>query len=315
VTSSASVRILLCCATRRGLAFLDRLSALVPEAELAVASFPERDHEPRFLAGIRTGAEARGARFLERRRLTREDLETLWPEGAFDLLLAVSWRYLIPPEVFRRARLGAFLFHDSLLPAYRGFSPTVWSMVNGEPKTGVTLCRMEEAVDSGEVLDQRAVTIDPDETIAQVMERVTETYLEILEGRLPELLAGRATGWPQDPALATYCCPRLPEDNRIDWTAASRRIHDLIRAVTHPYPGAYTSLDGERLRVWAARRVSGPDRYIGAVPGRVVAASPGEGSIVLTGDGALRVTRIQLGNEPECDAESLLVPFVTLGSE
>jgi methionyl-tRNA formyltransferase len=308
------VRIVLCCATARGVAFLDRLAQLAPEAELTVVSFPEQAHEPRFLAELQARAAAAGAVLVEKRRLVLADLEAARGSSAFDLLFAVSWRYLVPPEVFRQARLGAFVLHDSLLPGYRGFAPTVWAIANGEKRTGATLCRMEEAVDSGEIIDQAVVPIGPEETIAEVLPRVTATYLEILARTLPQLLAGSAAGQAQDESQATYCCARRPEDNEIDWLAGTDRIHDLIRAVTHPYPGAYTELDGRRLRVWSARRIAGAPRYVGGVPGRIVAKRPGEGSVVLTANGALLLERVQLDGEAECAADEILSPpFTTLG--
>lgn len=300
------MRIVLCCATRRGLRFLERLHALAPAAELTVFSFREEPHEPPFLDAIAAACAERGARFAEARQVA--------PDGDFDLLFAVSWRYLIPPAVYRRARLGAYVFHDSLLPAYRGFSPTVWAMIHGERETGVSLFAMSEGFDQGDVADQQAVPIGAEETIADVMERVTGAYLELLERNYPDLAAGRARLRPQAHHLATYCCKRLPSDNRIDWQASTREIHDLVRAVTRPYPGAFTSLGGRRLTVWGARRPEGLPAYVGRVPGRVVAAHPGEGSVVLTGDGALLLTRVQLEGGAEVDAAELLDrPSITLG--
>lgn len=308
------MRIVLCCATHRGLRFLERLAALQPAAEIVVCSFPEEPHEPPFLESLRQRAAELGQPFVEARRLGAPRLEPLWQESGFDVLLAVSWRYLIPRTVFGRARLGAYVFHDSLLPAYRGFSPTVWAMVNGEDHTGVTLCRMEDEVDAGDVVRQERVPIGPTETIADVMERVTETYLQVLETALPGLLSGDAPGTPQDPTRATYCCPRRQEDNEIDWNAPGERTFDLVRAVTRPYSGAFTWLGGRRLTVWSARTVKDAPRYAGRIPGRVIAAHDGGGARVLTGDGVLELESVQLEGEEELPAGHVLrPPFQTLG--
>jgi methionyl-tRNA formyltransferase len=300
------VRIVLACATHRGLRVLERLLELAPDAELLVFSFPEEPYEPPFLDAIRARCRQAGASFHEARHLGAGAWDTLWETTPFDLLLAVSWRYLIPRRVYSQARIGAFVFHDSLLPAYRGFSPTVWAMIHGEDHTGVTLFEMAEEVDAGDVLDQERVPIGPEETIREVLERVTATYLDVLARNLDDLLAGDFRLRPQDPDRATYCCKRLLQDNEIDWGEGTERIHDLIRAVTHPYPGAFTQLNGRRLTVWEARRPDDPPVYRGRIPGRVVEVRPGEGSLVLTGDGVLLLTRVQLEGEEEAAADRVL---------
>src|SRR5207247_5205011 len=133
-----------------------------------------------------------GGQFHEARQVGSSRWQEFWEANPVDLMLAVSWRYLIPRSVYGRARLGTFVFHDSLLPEYRGFSPTVWSIVNGEDHTGVTLFEMDRGVDTGCVVAQERVPIGPEETIATVMERVTQGFLRLLERSLRDLLAGTA---------------------------------------------------------------------------------------------------------------------------
>lgn len=308
------MHIALLCATQRGRAFLEhlfqQLSHCAPQAQLTVFSFVEDPWEPRYLDDIRALAQGCGARFVETRRVEKASADL----PSVDLLLAVSWRYLIPANVFQAPRLGAYVFHDSLLPQYRGFAPTVWAILNGESQTGVTLCRMAEHVDAGDIVAQQAVPIGAEETIADVMARVTQTYLNLLTENLPALLAGTVQATPQDHAAATYTCKRLPEDNRIDWTQTTASIHNLIRAVTFPYPGAYTTLDGRKLIIWAAQRCPDELAYVGRVPGRVIGVEPGVGTKVLTGDGVLLVTRVQADDgEPINASELLRSPSQTLG--
>lgn len=305
-------RIALLCATRRGARFLERLVALAPHAELTVVSFPEEPGEPPFLADIRALAARHGARFAETRQVGSVRHAALW-EPAPDVLIAVSWRYMVPPQVYERARHGAYVFHDSLLPAYRGFAPTVWAVANGEDHTGVTLFEMTEAVDSGAIVDQRPIPIGPDDTIAEVMERVTSVYLTLLDANLAFLLDGSAARRAQDHSLATYTCKRVAADGRIDWSASSRAIHNLVRAHTRPYWGAFTSLDGRECRIWEARVVIDPPVYVGRVPGRVVEVRAGTGVTVLTGDGALLVKTVQLDGDPVAASEVLRPVGLTLG--
>ncbi len=296
------MRIVLLCATRRGYRVLERLIEIAPDADLTVFSFREEAHEPPFLDDIRALAEAHGTQFHEARRVGGR--REFWDTTPVDLMLVVSWRYLIPAEIYRRPTRGTFVFHDALLPAYRGFAPTVWAIINGEDHTGATLFEIADEVDSGDIVAQQRVPITADATIAEVLEDVTQAYLWLLEDKLPALLAGTATRSAQDQTQATFTCKRLPEDNRIDWTQSTPRIYNLIRAVTTPYPGAFTSLAGRKLTIWAAHPVE--RRYIGRVPGRVVEIKPGEGSVVLTGDGALLVTEVQLEGEARARAADVL---------
>jgi methionyl-tRNA formyltransferase len=294
------------CATARGLRVLNRLAELAPDAHLSVFSFREETWEPPFLDDIRARALELGAQFHEARQVGAERWKPVWDAAPVDLLLAVNWRYIVPQSVYSRARLGAYVFHDSLLPAYAGFSPTVWAMINGEDHTGVTLLTMAEGYDEGDIVGQARVDIGPDDTIADVTGRVTEAYLTLLETHLPALLTGNPSRIAQDRSYATYTCKLLPDDMRIDWTWPTVRIYNLIRAVTAPYPGAYTALDGQRLTVWRAERLPLTRRYVGRVPGRVAEVRPGMGTVVLTGDGALLLTHVQLAGQEPAPADAVL---------
>ncbi|MBL8146684.1 MAG: methionyl-tRNA formyltransferase-like protein [Anaerolineae bacterium] len=302
------------CATQRGVRFVERLAELAPGAALTVFSFREEAHEPPFLDDLKSLTEACGGRFYEARQVGAAKWEGFWRDTPPDLLFMVSWRYLVPRAVYQQARLGAFALHDSLLPAYRGFAPTVWAIINGEEHTGVTLFEVAEGVDTGPIVAQRGVPIYPDDTIADVLSRVTESYLDVLEEQLPALLAGNAPRTVQDVREATFTCRRLPEDNRIDWSRPAAEIYNLIRAVTAPYPGAFTTFSGRRLSVWTAQPLAGYSPYVGRVPGRVVEVRSGEGSVVLTGDGALLLTNVQFEGEPRRNASEVLTSLShTLG--
>ena len=300
------MRIAVCCATNRGLRFLERLCELAPESELVVFSFREVAWEPPFFDRIRDFTTSVGGQFVETRTLTAPTLQSFWDSTSIDLLFAVSWRYMIPSALYRRARLGAFVFHDSLLPEYRGFSPTVWAMMNGEKQTGATLIHMAETADTGDIVDQQSVPIGEDESIATVLDRVTHTYLDLLDRNLSQLLSGTAQATPQDHARATYTCKWHPSDNEIDWTMPAVDIHNLIRAVTVPYPGAFTYHDGHLLRIWSAQRMPPLRRYVGAIPGRIVEVRPEKGTIVLTGQGELLLETIQYDHGKSTRADQLL---------
>lgn len=294
------------CATQRGIRFVEHLTDLAPDAQLTVFSFREEAHEPPFLDNLKSLTEARGGQCFEARQVGAAKWEPFWRETPPDLLFMSSWRYLVARAVYQRARLGAFVFHDSLLPAYRGFSPTVWAMINGEDHTGVTLFEAAEGVDTGPIVTQRRVPIGADDTIADVLPRVTGAYLDVLTEQLPALLAGTAPRTPQNEREATYTCRRLPDDNRIDWSLPAYEIYNLIRAVTAPYPGAFTTFEGRKLTIWSAYPIQPYARYAGAIPGRVIETLPGAGSVVLTGDGVLLLKDVQLGDGLHKNAAEVL---------
>jgi len=308
------MRIALLAATNRGLTVLRKLHALAPAADLSVFSFREEPWEPPFLDSIRGETEGIGGTFFETRKVGDDKLARFWDSVAVDLMLAVSWRYMIPPEVYGRARLGAFVFHDSLLPAYRGFAPTAWAVINGEDHTGVTLFEISPEVDAGDIVDQQRVAIGPDETMSTIVERVTVAYLELLEKNLGDLLSGTSVRRPQDHARATYTCRRTPEDSQIDWNRTTRDVLNLIRGALAPYPGAFSFIGQRKLRIWAAQAPIPARAFIGRVPGRVAEIRPGGGVVVLTADGSLLLTQVQAEGGPIVDAETVLNSLtITLG--
>lgn len=301
------MNIALLCATLRGVAFLKKLIEIYPSANLFVISFPEEPWEPLFLNEIREVTLSHHGVFHEAVHFNSSYWENFWKTNKMDLMLAVNWRYLFPASVYKNPKLGTFIFHDSLLPEYRGFSPTVWAMVNGEDYTGVTLFEASERMDEGLIVDQVRIPIYVEDNIATVTDRVSQGYLKLLEDNLELLIKNKAPRIEQDDNNATYVCKRLPKDNKINWTASTREIYNLIRAVSIPYTGAYTYLEGQELRIWSAKLIEDqPKYYVGRVPGRVVEVHKNIGSVVLTGDGALLIQSIQSFYGGQTSAANLL---------
>ena len=300
------MRIVTLCATRRGYLFIQKLTELLPEIELIVFSFREEPWEPPFLDDIHRLTMTHNGQFFEAKQVGSQRWRHFWETTEIDLMFAISWRYMIPPRVYNKPKLGTFVCHDSLLPQYRGFAPTVWAMINGEDHTGVTLFEIAEGVDEGDIIAQKRIPIGSDDTIAQIIDQVTQSYLDLLEENLGNLLAGTAPRYPQEHSQATYTCKLTPEDVQINWSSSTEQVYNLIRAYGRPYSGAYTFLSGQKLRIWSARRVDQPRHYISRLPGRVVEVRPDEGSIILTGDGLLLVKEVQLENsEPMCASKVL----------
>lgn len=203
-----------------------------------------------------------------------------------DLILSVYYRHMIGQKILDLPPLGAFNMHGSLLPKYRGRAPINWAILHGESHIGMTLHRMVKSADAGEIIDQEGVDIDSDDNAEQAFRKVMPCARVVLERQFDALLTGTAKGTPQDDSLATYFGGRTPEDGRIDWSKSSLELFNLIRAVTDPYPGAFTDVGEVRLMVWWAKILS--DRS--GQPGEVLSSEP---LIVATGEGALELTRTE----------------------
>jgi methionyl-tRNA formyltransferase len=213
-----------------------------------------------------------------------------------ELILSVYYRNMIGGKILGLAPLGAFNMHGSLLPKYRGRAPINWAVLHGEPRIGMTLHRMVKEPDAGNIVDQDGVDIAPRDTAEQAFRKVLPCARRVLGRQIDALLSGTAPETPQDPSKATYFGGRKPEDGRIDWTRPSRQIFNLIRAVTDPYPGAFTDIGAARMMVWWAEGDSQAARGRSGKPGEVLCASP---LVVATGDGALELTRVEFrGADP-----------------
>ena len=231
----------------------------------------------------------------------REILEVHRP----DLLLVIGWRTMIPMSVVDFPRLGSIGAHDSLLPRGRGFAPTNWAVINGDESGGVTLFHLAEDVDAGDMVDQREIPIGPRTTAPELYEGVTEATVEMILEHIDGLKDGTAPRIVQDHSKATFYCARRPEDGVIDWALPTAVSDRLIRGLAYPYPGARTSYDGRELTVWEAAPVEPPPVYEGRVPGRPVRIAS-DGVDVLTGDGVLRLTRVQLAGDPPTAANEVI---------
>jgi len=184
-----------------------------------------------------------------------------------DLIFSFYYRELLPREVLGFPRLGSFNMHGALLPRYRGRAPVNWAVLEGERETGATLHAMVDKADAGPIVDQEKVPIGPDETAFEVQKKVADAAVRILERRIDDLKNGTAPSRPQNLADGFYRGRRRPEDGQIDWSRPSPQVHDLVRAVTHPFPGAFTDVFGGLTHVWKARLpgLSVHDSYPGQV--------------------------------------------------
>jgi methionyl-tRNA formyltransferase len=166
-----------------------------------------------------------------------------------EILFSFYYRRMLGRELLAIPRLGAYNMHGSLLPKFRGRSPVNWAILHGERETGATLHEMVAKPDAGRIVDRERVPIQPNDDAREVFDKVTDAAGMVLERSLPALLAGTARLVPQDLAAGSYFGGRRPEDGAIDPAWPAQRIHNLVRAVAPPYPGAFCLLAGIKLRL------------------------------------------------------------------
>jgi methionyl-tRNA formyltransferase len=239
-------------------------------------------------------ATTHDAAYLETRDVNAPDtinaLRALEPE----LVFVVGWYQLVRDPFIRTAREGVFGMHPTLLPRHRGRASIPWAILSGLARTGVTLFEiLDETADSGAIVGQAVVGIEPDDTATTLFDRVAAAHLELIREYVPQLLARTAPRFPQDPRRASSWHRRRPADGIIDWETRAPYLYDWVRAQTRPYPGAFTFLGDARIVVWRARPVELEEA---APAGTVVRASP-EGPVVACGEGGLLLEEVEGADE------------------
>jgi methionyl-tRNA formyltransferase len=220
-------------------------------------------------------------------------------EGQPDCVVISSYDRILPDRVLDQCRFVNV--HYAPLPEYRGRANVNWAIINGELETAISIHVVAPGVDAGNILYQERVRIGPDDTVGDLYRRLNEVQRQVLGETVRRYVAGYE-GEPQDESAATYGCTRIPDDGEINWASSTKEVYAVVRALGPPYPGAYTFLDGRRITILNASPLANAPRYVGRIPGRVVARSRARGHVdVLTGDGVIRVYQVAaigLGDVP-----------------
>jgi methionyl-tRNA formyltransferase len=207
-----------------------------------------------------------------------------------DAIFVVGWSQLVRGELIDLAPQGVYGMHPTLLPRHRGRAPIPWAILSGLAKTGVTLFEIvDPTADSGPVIAQREVEVEPTETATTLYDKLLDAHVELIREHLPRIADGTATRTPQDAKRASMWPKRTPADGIIDWETRARYLDDWVRAQTRPYPGAFTYLNDEKLIVWRARPVDVEARK---PPGTVLELRP-EGAVVACGEGGLLLEEVE----------------------
>ncbi len=220
------------------------------------------------------------------------------------VIYSFYYRNLIDEAVLRVAPLGAYNMHGSMLPKYRGRAPVNWMLVNGEREAGVTLHHMVARADAGDIVAQRAVEIGDDDTALTLYRKIVPVGAALIREFHPLIAAGIAPRRPQNLAAGGYFGRRRPEDGRIDWNWPARRIFNLVRAVTHPYPGAFCFAGGRKLYIW--RATIAHETEVRGTPGAMVGESPGGALEIAAGTGSVLVASVQFEGGAEDRAAAVL---------
>nr|QEO74766.1 methionyl-tRNA formyltransferase [uncultured bacterium] len=246
-----------------------------------VVTHPKSEHayEKIWSDSVADLAEQNGVPVLLRNRPDDEELLIRLKDANPDIIVANNWRTWLPPEIFRLPPHGTLNIHDSLLPAYAGFSPLIWALINGEQEVGLTAHMMDEDLDAGDIVLQRATPVGPTDTVTDLFHRTVGMIGSITVDALALIASGKAELVKQDRSKASFFHKRSIEDSRIDWTWPAEDIERLIRAQSDPYPNAFTFYKGERIRVIKA---SVSKACYGGTPGRVFIRE-GDGVVIVAG--------------------------------
>jgi methionyl-tRNA formyltransferase len=180
------------------------------------------------------------------------DLDALIPKLqalAPDYIFSFYYRHMIPAQILACAKITALNMHGSLLPKYRGRAPVNWAILHGETETGATLHIMEAKPDAGDIVGQASVSIGPNETATDVFGKVSQAAVKVITEALPKLIQGKVPRKPNELQKGSYFGGRKPSDGQIHWHQKAIQVHNLVRAVAPPYPGAFTYHQGQTMIV------------------------------------------------------------------
>jgi methionyl-tRNA formyltransferase len=292
---------------------LEALLASEHEVVLAV-THPASEHayESIWSDSVAELAQANGIPVVVRNRPDADVLAAL-RDADPDIIVANNWRTWIPPEIFDLPPHGTLNVHDSLLPAYAGFAPVIWALINGESEVGVTAHLMDADLDAGDIVLQRAVPVGPTDTATDLFHRTVDLIGPIVVDALAAIASGRRDFVKQDPAKASFFHKRSIEDSRIDFGWPAADLERFVRAQSDPYPNAFCHHGSTRLRILSAAVSQG--RY-GGTPGRIF-IKEGDGVVIVAGSDArfgrnhgLLLRRIRLDDGTELAATEY---FRTMG--
>jgi methionyl-tRNA formyltransferase len=231
--------------------------------------------------------------------LTVNTIKKINPE----MILVVGYRKIFPNEIINIPKYGIMGLHASLLPHLRGQAPLNWAIINGDSKAGITMFKMDGGIDTGNIVGQKEINIEITTDIIELKEKISDLAVQLVNEYVPIILKGQAKLLPQ-PSSGTYGCARIPEDGKIDWTRKTIDIYNLIRGQEPTY-ASFTFLDSKKIYIKKAELVDDSRKYFGTC-GQVGMTFKDGSALIVTGDGVIKIIRVNLENEVEVEAKTLL---------
>jgi methionyl-tRNA formyltransferase len=257
---------------------------------------------------VKVEAEKHGIRVFQPVKLRDPTAVAQLKEIAPDLIVTAAYGQILPKSVLSLPRFGCINVHASLLPKYRGGAPIHHAIMNGEPRTGVTVMYMAEGLDTGDMISKVEVPIEDSDTTGSMFEKLSLAGAKLLRDTLPDLLAGNVTAVAQNHEDATYAPNLTREDEKIDWNRTSLQIFNQVRG-QNPWPGTFTTFNGEVLKIWACFHPvnDNPEQTANSrhVPGTIVQVSA-RGVEVKTGDGSIWLRQVQPAGKKSMDIEQFI---------
>lgn len=249
---------------------------------------------------VKMEAQRLGLALFQPAKIRNAEFVAWLQEMAPDFLVTAAYGKILSPKILAVPKVSALNVHASLLPRWRGSAPIHRAVLAGDCLSGITIIQMDEGVDTGDIILQGAVPIGPEESTGDLHDKLADLGAKLIVEAVESILAGTAKRVVQDHSLATLAPPLTREEEKLDWCAPTNVIHNQVRGM-NPWPGAYTWLNGERLKIWAGYPVA----LAPANSGQVLVAGK-EGIFVSTGDGVYCISRLQPQGKKIMDANDFL---------
>lgn len=253
---------------------------------------------------VKEAAMVHGIEVFQPRRIREPECIEYLRKFQADIIVVVAFGQILPKEILDMPPKGCINVHASLLPRYRGAAPIQWAVINGEQVTGVTTMRMDEGLDTGDMIMKEEVALEQGETGGSLFGRLAQTGAELCVRTLTAIEEGTAVYTPQDHTKATHTTMIKKELGEIDWTKPAEELECLIRGL-NPWPSAYTKLKGKTLKIWKAY-VEESSKQTGCQEAGTIIESGRAGLIVQTGQGSLKLLEVQLEGKKRMETDAFL---------
>ena len=253
-----NVRFGFCTCVQLGLSCMEAIYAAGFKFELALTLDDSRARSKSGRVYLDDICGAHHTPLLKIRHINDESTIAAIRQHRLDWLFIIGWSQIASTAVLDAPLLGVLGIHPTLLPVGRGRAAIPWAILKRLPETGVTLFQLAEGVDTGPIVAQRRIPLDPDSDATWLYQAVNDAHVDLIREVMPKLAAGQLAPTAQDESRATIWPGRKPEDGQIDLDGSVHDAACLVRAITRPYPGAFTHVEGRRITIWKARVVAEP---------------------------------------------------------